>query len=281
ETHEMMKAQNDMLKSVHSMIKDLAVNPSRHAQQALSTISNLSALVSNGVNGDSADASDSVVVANPGPSSAKDNNGANTGIGISGTNGVLALPSGTALPKPAPELISNGSAAPSAPKPFSIATELQLPKSAAASPKLPPINAFASGKPQLGPSMLRGVAQTPSQSPARTPVASRPLSADPGLEDGELEEMKDNIIYLIKAVNIPQILSDMISNTADPTMSSNSGGSRPVSPTSSASDSKPLPPQLKAMVANLRPIGALSKDNVHEYLKVLVNSMKDVRSKHV
>ncbi|KAJ2777444.1 hypothetical protein GGI15_004502 [Coemansia interrupta] len=180
ETHEMMKAQSDMLKSVHSMIKDLVNSPSRQAQQALSTIGNLSAAVSNGVNGDSATANGS-------------GSGSVVNAGSSGANG----------------------------------------------------------------------------------------AANPSLDGDELEEMKENMIYLIKAVNIPQVLSGMISTNGDHALSSSSSGSGPISPTSSTSDSKRLPPQLKTMLADLRRFGALSKDNVHEYLKVLVSSMKDVRSKHV
>ncbi|KAJ1722142.1 hypothetical protein LPJ53_003408 [Coemansia erecta] len=277
ETHEMMKAQNDMLKSVQDMIKEIVDSPSRQAQQALSTISNLSALVSNGVNGDSVAAYDSTSASalNAGPSAAKDSNGTNNGIGISGTNGVLALPKCTS------DSISSGSTAPSAPKPFSGAVELQLPKSAAASPKLPTTNSLASVRPPLGPSILSGITQATGQSPAHAPAASRSLGSDPRLDGDELEEMKENIIYLIKAVNIPQVLNGMISSSGDHTLPSGSGGSRPVSPTSSTSDSKTLPPQLKTMLADLRRFGALSKDNVHEYLKVLVSSMKDVRSKHV
>ncbi|KAJ2850367.1 hypothetical protein J3B02_003679, partial [Coemansia erecta] len=96
----------------------------------------------------------------------------------------------------------------------------------------------------------------------------------------EMDEMKDNIIYLIKAVNMPQILDDMLSPKAESTSPASASGSKSSAEAATpTSEPKTSYHQLKAMLADLRQIGVISKDNVHEHLKMLANSIKTARNK--
>lgn len=83
----------------------------------------------------------------------------------------------------------------------------------------------------------------------------------------ELEEMKANIVYLLKKVNMPQILLNSLMPQFEG--QSNSGGS--------SSERRGLLQRNKAfkdLVDKLKKIGSFSKDNVHEYIKVFVRGLE-------
>ncbi|KAJ1878613.1 hypothetical protein LPJ57_003313 [Coemansia sp. RSA 486] len=293
ESHDMLQKQNELLENMHRMLKDMSTSDSKQTQQtqqALSTISSLSALVSNNKsNGTASSTSNGLSV---GAHGAGDLN--STGV-VGPNGGVLALPSSkTTLVSYAPSanpaanpagLVKRlGPVAGTAPqRQFSAAAELQLPQSSAPSPKLNNSVLPAQPKSLVEASSFGGLASRPSEGSAQ----STPKSCSESItETQELDEMKDNIVYLIKAVNMPHILNCMLSprvGTSPPvsagSASSASSGPKPSGAATPTSEPRVLHPQLKTMLADLRQIGIISKDNVHEHLKVLVNNFKAAKSK--
>lgn len=83
----------------------------------------------------------------------------------------------------------------------------------------------------------------------------------------ELEEMKANIVYLLKKVNMPQILLNNLMSRFEG--QPNSEGS--------SSDRRGLLQRNKAfkgLVDELKKIGSFSKDNVHEHIKIFVRGLE-------
>ncbi|KAJ2879432.1 hypothetical protein FB639_003087, partial [Coemansia asiatica] len=279
ESHEMLSRQNELLESMNKMLKDLYSGTSKQTQetqQALSKISSLSALVSNSQSNGAA--------------------GSLNENGIANKNGtVVALPNSnsTRLAKQ----LSLGAAASTTSmeiagtvpqRHFSTAAELQLPRSSEPSPKL---NADARSAQTRGllvemPS-FGGLASRVSEGSALSnakpylePNTSESQQKQEQQKQQEMDEMKDNIIYLIKAVNMPQILDDMLSPKAESTSPASASGSKSSAEAATpTSEPKTSYHQLKAMLADLRQIGVISKDNVHEHLKMLANSIKTARNK--
>ncbi|KAJ1896705.1 hypothetical protein LPJ66_003831 [Kickxella alabastrina] len=331
ETHEMLRNQNELLNTVHNMLKNMSTNPPQQAQQirqmqlaqqtqqALSAISSLSALVSNNLNttGDDSVPPSPIVnsvaimrgsVNGPAGSGMPPRPPPQTINGAAGAMSDQVHPSPTHTP-PEPNQAHTGNvldrgAAPdsNAPMPPANRARLVLPKSVAGMPTAnsfltnptspnglaaqpvtrsrvvnsPTPNASAINGPMTrrsgsnGPATSSSAAKSPA-TPAAT-ISSVPLATsakkNPTRETDELDEMKDNVIYLIRSVNVPQLLSDILSRADTPATAASAG----------SAGGRMLSPQLRVMLAELRRIGVISKDNVDEHLKVIVNSLRAARS---
>ncbi|KAJ1896671.1 hypothetical protein LPJ66_003852 [Kickxella alabastrina] len=330
ETHEMLRNQNELLNTVHNILKNMSTNPPQQAQQirqmqlaqqtqqALSAISSLSALVSNNLNTTSDDNVPPLSIVNS----------------ATVVQGSVNGPAGSGmLPRPPPQTINSAAGAMSdqvhpspthtlpepnqahtgnaldrgavpdfnAPMPPANRVRLLLPKHIAG---MPTGNSFLtnptspnglaaqpvtrsrvvnSPTPNVsavnGPTTRRSVSNGPatSSSAAKSPatpaatISSVPSATlakqNPTRETDELGEMKDNVIYLIRSVNVPQLLSDILSRADTPATAASAG----------SAGGRMLSPQLRVMLAELRRIGVISRDNVDEHLKVIVNSLRAAR----
>ncbi|KAJ2648386.1 hypothetical protein IWW40_003921 [Coemansia sp. RSA 1250] len=230
ESHSMLQKQADMLSTIQEAISELSAHPSRQTQNAMSTINNLSALISgNNAQGNGSNA--------PQSSSAYSSRS-------------VAAPSATSppmmqMPKPAmsiSQLYRNGAGS----------TDRFI--SNEPTYRYPNAEGMYSSKP--------GATQPPSFAtrsamPSLQQVAEAQSSAGRtgrGIE-AEMDELKTNMIYLLKRVDMPQILLDMLT--------SGSGGT--------ASNSLAF----TSLVSDLKRLGVLSKDNLHEYLRVFVRNLED------
>ncbi|KAJ1816064.1 hypothetical protein LPJ75_002152, partial [Coemansia sp. RSA 2598] len=213
ESHEMLRKQNGLLESMSKMIKDMSTGSSKQTQetqQALSTISSLSALVSNNQSNGAASSS----IAKGGFSAGAHRVGSLGHNGIATKNGTaLALSSSDAAPpsyaSPAAPAASSGglakqfslgagsnvtAAVPQ--RQFSTAAELQLPRSSAPSPRLNADGSAAQTKGLFEAPSFGGLALQLGEGSALT--NPKPC-LEPVAESQQLEDMKENIVYLIKA----------------------------------------------------------------------------------
>ncbi|KAJ1799495.1 hypothetical protein LPJ59_001788 [Coemansia sp. RSA 2399] len=255
ESHSMLQHQNTMLSEIQRMMKEMNAHPTREAKKAMSTISSLSALVSSAqppsvfaaANGAEIQAASSKA---PSPDMA-------TAPGSSNDTPVLPqqdTSSPPQFPKPAlsvNQLYSKSGA--SSAKEVRVAGSSEMSSSlASASPaniQLPK-NAMASSTPQH--SNSNGLAERDSL--LQTDRASRKLVET----QTELDELKANVMYLIKRVNIAQILLGML---------------KPPRQDSSA-DGEGNGTAFTALVEDLKQLGTMSKDNLHEYMKVFVRNLE-------
>ncbi|KAJ2451235.1 hypothetical protein EV183_003739 [Coemansia sp. RSA 2336] len=228
ESHSMLQKQADMLSTIQEAIGELAANPSRQTQNAMSTINSLSALISgNNAQGNSSNAPPGTSAYSSRPTAA------------SATSSPMMQ-----MPKPAMsvnQLYRNGAG--SADRFTSNEPAYRYPNA----------ESMYSSKP--------GASQPPSFAtrsamPSLQQVAEAQSSAGRtgrGVE-AEMDELKTNIIYLLKQVNMPQILLDMLTPQSD-------------GPASTS-------PAFTSLVSDLKRLGMLSKDNLQEYLRVFVRNLE-------
>ncbi|KAJ2852459.1 hypothetical protein IWW36_000346 [Coemansia brasiliensis] len=238
ESHDMLQKQADVLCTIQEAISELSAHPSRQAQNAMSTISSLSALISgNNAQGNSSNPPHSSMAYSSRPTTA-------TTAAHSTTS-----PSMAQLPKPAmsiSQLYHNGAG--STDRPISNESTYRYPNA----------DGMYSSKPgttQPPPSFA-----TRSAMPSLQQVAEAQSSAGRtgrGIE-AEMDELKTNMIYLLKRVNMPQILLDMLTSQSE----GNTNNS----------------PAFTSLVSDLKRLGVLSKDNLQEYLRVFVRNLEGSES---
>ncbi|KAJ2557580.1 hypothetical protein EV175_001263, partial [Coemansia sp. RSA 1933] len=283
ESHNMLQQQTTMMAEIQKMLKEMNAQPTREAKKAMSTISSLSALVSS----TNAHASSMLSAANgasgQGTSPKEESSDMEKASGSS--HGTPALPpqdTGSSLQFPRPALSisqlynknGGGSVAESPPD------VLALPASGTSSViKQVPTNMTASSTPQQssnsngtsssGVSEKGESSQTPrtETSMAAATAAGLGLSIDGSSRklmetQAELDELKTNVIYLIKRVNIAQILLGMLT---PPRQDNGSGG---------GTDSEGNGTAFTMLVEDLKQLGTMSKDNLHEYMKAFVRNLE-------
>ncbi|KAJ2568971.1 hypothetical protein IW140_003477 [Coemansia sp. RSA 1813] len=293
ESHNMLQKQNTVLSEIQNMLKEMNAQPTREAKKAMSTISSLSALV----NSASAQASSTLAVANGAGSQAASSKPPSPDMSrTSGSsNGTPALPqqdpsSSSQFPKPAlsiNQLYSKSEASTSLAS--ASPASLQLPKPLTASSSPPEGNSKNKSNGRAEKDTLLH-----TRSEAAEPVTGLGLSIDgtdkarqqQAVEESttssklsetqaELDELKANVMYLIKRVNLAQILLDMLSPPRQ-------DGSFPSSSSVAAdSDGRAADGNSSAftmLVEDLKQLGTLSKDNLHEYMKVFVRNLEATES---
>ncbi|KAJ2560231.1 hypothetical protein GGH12_005000 [Coemansia sp. RSA 1822] len=228
ESHEMLQKQADSLKAIQEAIKELSAHPTRQAQNAMSTISSLSALIS----GNNTQTT---------PPIAQQNGAAFQSKQTPSTVGSLGAISSSVLTAESPQPSTSSPA---------VAAAVQLPKPAHGAQQLH----------RYGPiSVQSGLLIQPDLSAltSQQSTAEAKSTAEPKRDsDAEMDELKDNVIFLLKRVNMPQILLNMLTTKAD-------GGS------------ESRGQAFTTLVADLKRLGALSKDNLQDYLRVFVRNLEN------
>ncbi|KAJ2664184.1 hypothetical protein IWW48_000953 [Coemansia sp. RSA 1200] len=294
ESHSMLRKQNSILSEIQKALKDMNSQPTREARKAMSTISSLSALV----NSTSAQQAPSTfAVSNgtgnnfaasrpPSPDIAKA-----AGNGFS-TSAIPQLDSSPQLPRPAlsvNQLYKKGTSVSAEGNSGSSETSGSL---GSASPENPQLPKHAAGSLASLPNNI-GAAETGVGLGLSTDSHTKtPLSTQTEKENGkklaetqeELDELKNNMMYVIKRVNMAQTLLDMLtkpqkdSQAVTASAGSASTGSASAGSASdasaSAADDNVNSPAFKMLVGDLKQLGALSKDNIREYMKVFVRSLE-------
>ncbi|KAJ2520347.1 hypothetical protein H4217_002113 [Coemansia sp. RSA 1939] len=289
ESHSMLRKQNSILGEIQRALKDMNSQPTRDARKAMSTISSLSALV----NSTSAQQAPSAfAVSNgmgnnfatsrpPSPDIAK---AAGNGFGTSVTPQLNSSPQ---LPRPALSVNqlykkgtsvsaegNSGSSETSGSLGSASPANLQLPKHAAGSLATLP-NSVATAETGVGLGLS-------TDSHTKTPLSAQ---VDRGNDrklaetQEELDELKSNMMYVIKRVNMAQTLLDMLTKPQKDsqivTASAASASDASASPAAAgAADDNVNSPAFKMLVGDLKQLGALSKDNIREYMKVFVRSLE-------
>ncbi|KAJ2476308.1 hypothetical protein IWW56_004997 [Coemansia sp. RSA 2131] len=228
ESHEMLQKQADSLKAIQEAIKELSAHPTRQAQNAMSTISSLSALIS----GNNTQTT---------PPIAQQNGAAFQSKQTPSTVGSLGAISSSVLTAESPQPSTSSPA---------VAAAVQLPKLAHGAQQL---HRYGPVSVQPGLLIQPGLsAQTLQQSTAEAKSTAEPKRDS----DAEMDELKDNVIFLLKRVNMPQILLNMLTTKAD-------GGS------------ESRGQAFTTLVTDLKRLGALSKDNLQDYLRVFVRNLEN------
>ncbi|KAJ2675990.1 hypothetical protein GGI25_003724 [Coemansia spiralis] len=291
ESHIMLQKQNSMLSEIREMLKSLNSQPELEAKKAMSTISSLSALVS----GANSQAPSALAATNgtgypaskpPSPDISKSSESSNLAQLVS----PKASGAGAQFPKPALRIDQLYNKSNTADK-LSSATEtlptlannappltgLQFPKSSLPiqSPDAISVTdggsessvpSLTSSKPGLMPRLGLvgdGNGKPETAAPADGKEQQRKANEDSrklSEVQAEMDDLKTNAMYLIKRLNMPKILLDMLTS---PRPESNGD--------SAAADGKNQ--AFKSLVADLRQLGTLSKDNLQEYLRVFVRSL--------
>ncbi|KAJ2493377.1 hypothetical protein IWW37_000661 [Coemansia sp. RSA 2050] len=84
----------------------------------------------------------------------------------------------------------------------------------------------------------------------------------------EMDELKENIVYLIEGINMPQVLLDMMAPPATPHAASDAS-TRP--------ESQDRVVALQLLMAELKKMGKLTKFNVTDYVGILVDAMQAMK----
>ncbi|KAJ2221802.1 hypothetical protein EV180_004530 [Coemansia sp. RSA 518] len=233
ESHDMLQKQADSLKAIQDAIKELSAHPTRQAQNAMSTISSLSALIS----GNNAQTT---------PPMAQQNGAAFQFKQTPSTVGSLGAVSSSILTTELPRASTSSPVVAPA-----VAAAVQLPKPALGAQQL---HRYGPISVQPGLLIQPGLSAQTSQ---QQPTGDAKSTADPKRDsDAEMDELKDNVIFLLKRVNMPQILLNMLTTKAE-------GGS------------EGRGQAFTALVADLKRLGALSKGNLQDYLRVFVRNLEN------
>ncbi|KAJ1909281.1 hypothetical protein LPJ71_003582, partial [Coemansia sp. S17] len=86
--------------------------------------------------------------------------------------------------------------------------------------------------------------------------------------DMEMDELKDNIIYLIQGINMPQILLDMMTPSTSPN-DANDAGAQP--------ENEDWKVAFKLLMSELKKMGKLTKYNVADYVGILVDTIQTMK----
>ncbi|KAJ2822961.1 hypothetical protein IWW50_003991, partial [Coemansia erecta] len=204
ESHDMLRKQADAMKALQDAVNELSAQPVQQAQNAMSTISSLSALISGG----NAQATPPMAQRNGAVFRSPSTVGSSSAVSSSNLSAASLPPPSVQLPRPALSL-------------------QQLHRNGAGGPQQ-------------------------SHSVQGSPNPSAPVG--PNLE-AEMEELKSNMLFLLKRVNMPRILVDMMTPKGE-------GGGEGRSPA------------FTTLVSDLKQLGMLSKSNLQDYLRVFVRSLE-------
>ncbi|KAJ2367545.1 hypothetical protein H4S01_002100 [Coemansia sp. RSA 2610] len=231
DSHDMLQKQSEVLQAIQDAVKELSAHPSRQAQTAMSKISSLSALIS-GSSSSSAQTTPSMT-----------------------HHGGATFQS---RPTPGPSTSNNSASANMSSRPLTL-TEVaaaQLPKPALSFGQL--YRNGASEKQPAGAQQSRALPAAPSL-PSQIGGFKSTATREASFTEAEIDELKANMIFLLKRVNIPQILLNMLTPKSE-------GGS--------GSGGEGRGQAFTALVADLKRLGGLSKDNLQDYLRAFVRSLE-------
>ncbi|KAI8325105.1 hypothetical protein GQ54DRAFT_337608 [Martensiomyces pterosporus] len=275
QSHDMLMRQSEVLGKIQEMVSELSTHPARQAQHAMSTISSLTALISSSGGGGGGTQTPKPQITPPLSSqngttfapSRPLHGGPDVPEGSNGTAATAAAAAnshGHQLPRPAlslNKLYSKGA------QEKNSSTPAAVPKHAAASlsqhlPKAAALSALPKSLVAAAPTGDAGhLASTSSERSSVPPRAGAPQSAQ-----AELDELKANVLSLIKLVNMPEVLKNMFAKRDESKADAN-GDSR-------GSNGGKKPSSIKTLIADLKQLGALSRENVCEYVKVFVRNLE-------
>ncbi|KAJ2811537.1 hypothetical protein FBU31_007757 [Coemansia sp. 'formosensis'] len=89
----------------------------------------------------------------------------------------------------------------------------------------------------------------------------------------EMDELKENIIYLIQGINMPQILLDMMTPSANP----DAANDAKVQAENVQAENEDWKIAFKLLMSELKKMGKLTKYNVADYVGILVDSMQAMK----
>ncbi|KAJ2811959.1 hypothetical protein H4S07_001723 [Coemansia furcata] len=89
----------------------------------------------------------------------------------------------------------------------------------------------------------------------------------------EMDELKENIIYLIQGINMPQILLDMMTPSANP----DAANDAKVQVENVQAENEDWKIAFKLLMSELKKMGKLTKYNVADYVGILVDSMQAMK----
>ncbi|KAJ1963187.1 hypothetical protein GGI12_002202 [Dipsacomyces acuminosporus] len=273
-SHDMLARQGEMLEKIHELVSELTSQPTKQAQNAMSTISSLTALISNTNGAPSAAPPVPSLLQNGNvfapskqpqkePNAHESSSGNSSTASSSSTIGASAPAKSLNLPRPALSLNKLYNKGTEEKPSTSLASALTPRQTASPSQQLPkPPKPLVAATLASDIAMQHVVAEQPS---AAYPSPNQPHASQAQSAQAELDELKANVLSLIKLVNMPSVLAGVFSAKAGPSTDSSSAGSSGGKRVSS----------IKTLVADLKQLGALSRDNVADYVKTIIRNLED------